>query len=373
MSLPNDIVPDRDEARRRQAQDPLLGSAAAAADAAGLACPDAELLGLYAERALSRPEAAALEAHVQACARCHDVVEAIARATPDAVAAAGTREPGSAGATGVAGWFGGWRWLVPAVSLAGATAVAFWLGRSPAPDMELARTDAAPAARPVPQPAEPARDALAPEAQGAASFEAQMSQATPRVSPGGRTAANAETAARKSLPEAFANDSAMADAAGGAANAAAPAAEPARPADTAGFAPPAPASPATSAAARVASAESPSPAAAAPQTAERLREERSRPATLGRAPQAEPPAPADAGAGAAAQGAADFRAPYTRWRVRDGVLEFARDGRTWRRVTLPTTERLATVVERPDATVLVVTVSGVEFVSTDRGATWERQ
>ncbi len=46
MSLPNDIVPDRDEARRRQADDPLLGSAAAAADAAGLGCPDAETLGL---------------------------------------------------------------------------------------------------------------------------------------------------------------------------------------------------------------------------------------------------------------------------------------------------------------------------------------
>ena len=372
MSLPNDIVPDRDEARRRQAQDPLLGSAVTAADAASLACPDAELLGLYAERALSRPEAAALEAHVQGCARCHDVVAAITRATPGAVAAAGEREPGSAGATGVAGWFDGWRWLVPAMSLVGAAAVAFWLGRSPAPDMELARTDAAPAARPVPQPVEPARDALTPEARGAAGIEAQMSQATPRVTPG-MTAANAETAARKSLPEAFAHDTASADAASGAANAAAPAAQPARPAETTGFAPPVPASPAASAAGTIASAESPSPAAAAPQTAERLREERSRPTTLGRAPQAEPPAPADAGAGAAAQGAADFRAPYTRWRVRDGVLEFARDGRSWRRVTLPTTERLATVVERPDATVLVVTVSGVEFVSTDRGATWERQ
>lgn len=110
MSLPNDIVPDRDEARRRQLDEPLLASVAAAADGAGLACPDAETLGLYAEQSLARQDAAAVAVHVRGCARCQDVVAAIARATPGAVVAAGEREPGS---TGVAGWLNGWRWLVP--------------------------------------------------------------------------------------------------------------------------------------------------------------------------------------------------------------------------------------------------------------------
>ena len=44
MSLPNDIVPDRDEARRRQAQDPLLGSAVTAADAKDLLVQHQEML-----------------------------------------------------------------------------------------------------------------------------------------------------------------------------------------------------------------------------------------------------------------------------------------------------------------------------------------
>ena len=372
MSLPNDIVPDHAEARRRQTEDPLLGSAAAAADAAGLACPDAELLGLYAERELSRAEAAALEAHVQGCVRCHDVVAAIARATPGAVAPAGEREPGRAG---VAGWLNGWRWLVPALSLAGAAAVAVWLGRPPAPEMQMARTDAAPA-EPAAVPASPAEapaaavprrtapdtraTAVAPVAPVAPAMAASPSSRAAGALADGAMAGpeGARAAERQALAEAVAERRAPVEAGANTAGSAPP-----RPADTAAFAPAAAAPP------RAASAEAPAPAAAAPTSADVAREERARPQALGRAKQAEPPGTT----GAATQGAADLRAPYARWRVRDGVLEFARDGRAWRRVAVPTEERLASVTERPDASVLVITASGAEFVSTDRGATWQRQ
>ncbi len=373
MSLPNDIVPDHAEARRRQTENPLLGSAAAAADAAGLACPDAELLGLYAERALSRLEAAAIEAHVQGCARCHDVVAAIARALPGALAPGVTPEPAS---TGVAGWLNGWRWLVPALSLAGAAAVAVWLGRAPAPEMQMARTDTAPAASAA-APAPPAA-AAPPEADAGAQMKQAISAAPapPAISaaPSRRaTRALADGAAavrpdsalaadRQALAVALAERRTPAEAAANTAGSAPP-----PPADTAAFAPaaPAPAPPPP----RAASAEVAAPATAASPSADVAREERVRPQALGRAKEAQPQAPA----GAAAQGAADFRAPYARWRVRDGVLEFARDGRAWRRVAVPTEERLASVTERPDASVLVITASGAEFVSTDLGATWQRQ
>ena len=368
MSLPNDIVPDRDEARRRQAQDPLLGSAAAAADAAGIACPDAELLGLYAERALSRAAAAAIETHVQGCARCEAVVASIARALPGALTPGETLEPAG---PGVAGWLNGWRWLVPALSLAGAAAVAVWLGRAPAPEMQMTRTDAAPADSAA-TPASPA--AAAPREADAG---AQMTQAisaapaapTTTAAPSRRaTGALADGAAarpdgamttdRQALAEAVAERRAPPEVSANSAGSAPP-----RPADTAAFAP------AAAASSRAASADAPAPAAAAAPSADVAREERAQAQALGRAKQAEP----QASTGAAAQGAADFRAPYARWRVRDGVLEFARDGRAWRRVAVPTEERLASVTERPDASVLVITSSGLEFVSTDRGATWQRQ
>ena len=372
MSLPNDIVPDRDEARRRQLDEPLLASVAAAADGAGLACPDAETLGLYAEQSLARQDAAAVAVHVRGCARCQDIVAAIARATPGAVVAAGEREPGS---TGVAGWLNGWRWLVPALSLAGAAAVAVWLGGSRAPEMQIARTDATPpdsAAAPTPPAgaagAAASRD-LAPGPQMTQAAPATPKLPTMVAAPPRRTAdtlVDRSTAAptapaaaeRQTLAEAVAEGRTPSDVAANTA-----AAAPARPPDTLAFAPAAPPPP------RAASIEAPAPAAAAPQAADAEREERARSQALGRAKQAVP----QASGGSAAQGAADFRAPYARWRVRDGVLEFARDGRAWRRVAVPTDERLSSVTERPDASVLVITASGAEFVSTDLGATWQRQ
>lgn len=359
MSLPKDIVPDQDDARRRQLDDPLLGSVAAAADAAGLACPDAETLGLYAEQALARTERAAVEAHVRGCARCEAVVASITRALPGALTPGVTPEPVS---TGLAGWLNGWRWLVPAMSLAGAAMVAFWMGRAPASEVQMTRTDAAPAVA-LSREADATRmTEAAPAAPAIVAAPTKRAAGAERDPGMAGTAATALTdsataAQRQTFADAAVDRRAPAEAAANEAGAA-----PARPSDTAAFAPPAPPPP------RAASAEAPAPAAAAPRSADAAREERTRAQALGRAKQAEPQAQAGA-----AQGAADFRAPYARWRVRDGVLEFARDGRDWQRVSLPTDERLASVVERPDASVLVITTSGAEFVSTDLGATWQRQ
>ena len=46
-------------------------------------CPDAELLGLYAERELGGDERPAVETHVAGCARCQAVVAAFVRSAPD--------------------------------------------------------------------------------------------------------------------------------------------------------------------------------------------------------------------------------------------------------------------------------------------------
>ena len=394
MSLPNDIVPDRDEARRRQADDPLLGSAAAAADAAGLACPDAETLGLYAERALSRAEAATIEAHVKGCARCDEVLAAIALTLPGAAAVDDARAADGASG-GVGGWLRGWRWMVPAMSLAGAAAVAFWLGRSPAPvvEVDLARTETG-LARKAPD-ADAARDNFAaPAAPPAAAPmpeppSAKVSAAPPSVGrladaaiagSGAMTAADAaEPVAAKRMAESV---GARADAAPSerrmaarerpaestvsgnlAADAAKPAAVQAESAQAMAAQAPA------RAAEAVPPPAAPAPAVtAAPQvagTASASREERAR--ALGATTSG-----AAGGTTPSGAGPADLRAPFERWRVRNGRLEFARDGRAWRRVTLPTTERVTRVTERPDASVLVVTASGAEFVSTNLGATWQR-
>ena len=129
MSLPtdplSDLLPDPHA-------DPLVASVLrAAADAPTLGCPDAELLALYAERALDASDLALVQPHLDGCPRCQAVVAACVRALPDA------SEPSSAPAgafdTGARGrsWFAGWRWLVPITSVATVAVVAVWIGRGP--------------------------------------------------------------------------------------------------------------------------------------------------------------------------------------------------------------------------------------------------
>ena len=143
MSLPKDNPPD-----------PLVASVmrtAASGPASG--CPDAELLGLHAEQALTGDERAAIEAHVAVCDRCQATLAAFVRSAP---------EPASAPAgIGMASpWWAGWRWLVPIASATAVVAVAVWIGRGPSNEVaEQAR--AAGSASPAEAPRTPA--AFAPD------------------------------------------------------------------------------------------------------------------------------------------------------------------------------------------------------------------
>ena len=90
MSLPRDT-------ERDPHADALLTSAlsAVASGEAG-GCPDAEVIGLYAERAIAGAELRAVEAHVQACPRCQATVAAFVRALPDEAAEAAGAGSGAA-------------------------------------------------------------------------------------------------------------------------------------------------------------------------------------------------------------------------------------------------------------------------------------
>ena len=69
MSLPRDT-------ERDPHADALLTSALSAVDGVEVeGCPDAEVIGLYAERALAGAELRTVEAHVQTCARCQATVQ----------------------------------------------------------------------------------------------------------------------------------------------------------------------------------------------------------------------------------------------------------------------------------------------------------
>jgi len=133
---------------------------AAAGQAAHGPCPDAELLGLYAERGLGGDEQPAVEAHVAGCGRCQSIVAATVRSAPEASAAGGGI---SAGASGT--WWQGWRWLVPVTATA-VVMLAVWVGRPPAPSEPAPAQEeaAAPAveARRAPQESAAAPAAAAP-------------------------------------------------------------------------------------------------------------------------------------------------------------------------------------------------------------------
>ena len=147
MSLPPNIPPDRDEARRRAAADPLLASAVRAAEAAGVGeCLDVETLGLYADRALRGAALVSARAHVEQCARCRAVVAFVEKA--DAVVSPGR---------GVWEWLTGWRWLVPVASVAAVAVIAVWVNRGPVNDAVAPDADIAVAAtRPAEPPLSPA-------------------------------------------------------------------------------------------------------------------------------------------------------------------------------------------------------------------------
>ena len=103
-----------------------IAEAAAGRDPDGL-CPDAEALGLYAERGLSGDELGHVEAHVAGCVRCQATVAAFVRSAPDLAAVAGA----AGSVDGVQRWWAGWRWLVPATATAAVLMLAVWVGARP--------------------------------------------------------------------------------------------------------------------------------------------------------------------------------------------------------------------------------------------------
>jgi uncharacterized lipoprotein YbaY len=148
------------------------------------ACPDAEVLGLYAERGLDGDERAAVETHVVGCARCQAAVAAFVRSAPD-LASAG------AGALGVTGssWWTGWRWLVPVTATAAVVTIAVWTYRPSAPSEPMVlREEAAAPAAPATEPA-PAGRASTPDnsSQGTPAREAAKELASRRDAPSGQS------------------------------------------------------------------------------------------------------------------------------------------------------------------------------------------
>ena len=408
MSLPTHPVPDPHA-------DPLVASVLRADErAAAGACPDAELLAMYAEREFGGREHSRVETHVHACARCQAMVAALVRAMPDAAAAPGA-EVAVATSGGFAAWFAGWRWLVPAAALTAVAVVAVWVGRGPAADVaELGRVTDSVADRdffvlPSPTPPTPAGNAAAESQDRRTLSRAVPEKAVPPAKPARE--------ARKDGELAVAPPAASLEARQSAAGAAPPAERAAEAQTQAKAAVAADAAVRTEtsglvggSAARVGAAASGARPVPAEQRAgnEVAQRRESAPSAAFEPP---PPSPA-AIAPAAPARATDpvFRANLTAasWRVRQGVVERTRDGVAWERVTVPggvtviavapvsadicwaiTADAVFTVTDggtwmrtaRPPAGPLTnvgatsaraatVTAGGARFVTTDGGATW---
>lgn len=308
-------------------------------------CPDAEVLGLYAERALDDDaERVAVDAHVTGCARCQAIVAAYVQSLPSVVGSAGVAP------AVVTGWFSGWRWLVPLASAAAVGVVAVWIGRSPS-DEAAERTATRPAVKeydssvsaqvvPAPQDAVPPAAALPgttglarQEAAGARRATPPLKSAVPSVGLADAASNRDSRERRDTRPETEAM---------------------ARPTD------------ATEAAAATAPAEAPA-AAAPPLPASRSASGTTSAGVAAGQPLTESARRAEQSADSAFKATA---AP-TRWRVREARVERSSDGgTTWMRVELPTTETIVTVTVRNDGTVVVTSSTGRTWTSSDGGTTW---
>ena len=162
-------------------------------------CPDAELLGLYAERALGEDERLALEAHVTGCARCQATVAAYVRSLPDGVAAGAAGGAATGVGDAVHSWWAGWRWLVPVAATAAVVTVAVWVQRPAAPDLTVAQEQAAPATMAAPGAAP---GAVAPPPTAPADALGQSRQAPPAEPRGAREEAPALSAAADAAKQA---------------------------------------------------------------------------------------------------------------------------------------------------------------------------
>jgi uncharacterized lipoprotein YbaY len=171
------------------------------------ACPDAELLGLYAERVLDDDERQGLEAHILDCGRCQAALAAFARGAPEQNAVSPRQAAGAADGAGSADrsapWWMGWRGLVPLAATAAAVTVAVWVTRPARPDQTMTTVNqAAPAATAAPPassvpPAAPASvGAGAPGLESAAPPAAGLADSRERQVPG---AASSELRANRAM------------------------------------------------------------------------------------------------------------------------------------------------------------------------------
>lgn len=157
--------------------------AAGARDAAE-ACPDAEMLGLYAEHELDGAERVEVETHLAGCGRCQAMLAEFVRSAPGGGGAVGTEGHDTAAETGARAWWSGWKWLVPVAATAAVVTIAVWVRQ---PGESMVQDQEAPEAMAMRQPetaltqggrSEPA--GVAAEVPGTASAETSG-----RMAPGG--------------------------------------------------------------------------------------------------------------------------------------------------------------------------------------------
>ena len=95
------------DAERDAAFDRLIARGLAGeADASGVACPDADLLAAWFDHSLSSVEADRIAAHASSCSHCQQVLGDLARSEPEVTRAAPLPAPARP-------WHWHWRWLVP--------------------------------------------------------------------------------------------------------------------------------------------------------------------------------------------------------------------------------------------------------------------
>jgi len=169
----------------------LVRSLRQSLQAGGADCPGADILAACADRSLSDAETARWESHFSTCARCQQVLAALAVSEIESLPASETQPVGGRGERirTMPHLYLSWRWLAPAAAVA--AAVALWIAMRPTPPFMPAPTKV---------PEELARN-VPPPAAGATSKEAAKTEVP---SPGAR----AESPRAKARPAPFERSSA---------------------------------------------------------------------------------------------------------------------------------------------------------------------
>jgi hypothetical protein len=179
-------APDQEKALTKL----LIRSLRQSLQAGGADCPGADILAAYADRSLSDTETARWESHFSTCARCQQVLAALAVSEIESLPVSETQAVEARGERirTMPHCYLSWRWLAPAAAVA--AALALWIAMRPTPPFMPAPTKA---------PEELARN-VPPPAPGATSKEAAKTE-VPSL------AARAESSRAKARPAPFARSS----------------------------------------------------------------------------------------------------------------------------------------------------------------------